>query len=298
MTTDISSTRGGELAVSRQYCKQITRQQARNFYYGLMLLAEPKRSALFALYAYMRQLDDLADEEDGRSQEQRLADLDNFKRLTHAVFAGRVPDEGPADLWPAFADMVHTYELPLRIFDDAILGQRQDVLGTTFQTFDELYEYCYRVAGTVGLASVYIWGFEGGEKTETLAIERGVALQLTNILRDLSEDACRGRVYLSADDLTKFNLTATDVLSRTGGQAFKDLVHFEIERAENYFERSKPLEKFISADCRATLNAMTNIYHKLLEKIAADPQRVLQQRISLSMVSKIMIALEATWLGS
>lgn len=303
MTTDISSARIIssprariiDLQTSRQYCRRITRQQARNFYYGLALLAEPKRSALFALYAYMRQLDDIADEEDGRSAEQRLADLEHFKQQTHAVFGGNIPDDGPVELWPAFADLVRTYELPARIFDDAIAGQCQDVLGTTFENFEELRQYCYRVAGTVGLASVYVWGFEGGEETEALAIDRGVALQLTNILRDLSEDAARGRVYLSDDDLGRFGLNRTDLLGRTASPAIKELMQFEIARAESFFARSRPLEGLITADCRATLTTMTTIYHRLLEKIADDPLRVLHRRISLSMASKIKIALRATW---
>jgi phytoene synthase len=230
MTTEIQSANTIDLQASRQYCRQITRQQARNFYYGLALLAEPKRSALFALYAYMRRVDDLADDEDGRSPEQRLADLDQFQRDTHAAFEGNIPESDPAELWPAFADMVRTYDLPVNIFDDAIAGHCQDVRGTTFETFDELREYCYRVAGTVGLASVYIWGFDGGEKAKAMAIDRGIALQLTNILRDLSEDASRGRVYLSNDDLSQFDLTGNDVLSRKASPAFEELMRFEISR--------------------------------------------------------------------
>jgi phytoene synthase len=294
MTTDITSA-PATLASSRLYCRQITRQQARNFYYGLALLAEPKRSALFALYAWMRHVDDLADDEDGRTPEQRLGDLENFRQATHAAFDQITPDDEPAELWPAFSDMVRTYSVPREVFDDAIAGHQQDVQGTTFQTFEQLREYCYRVAGTVGLASLYIWGFEGGENTKAMAIDRGIALQLTNILRDLSEDASRSRVYLSADDLAQFGMTRADILTRMPSESFEKLIRFEIARAESYFNSSAPLESLIQADCRATLSTMTNIYHRLLEKISTDPLRVLRQRISLSMVSKIMIAVGASW---
>lgn len=295
MTTDISSASTVSLQASRQYCRQITKQQARNFYYGLALLAEPKKSALFALYAWMRRVDDLADDEDGRTPGQRQGDLDRFQTATHAVFAGNVPDEQPGELWPAFADMVRTYELPADIFDDAIAGHRQDIAGSTFNRFDELREYCYRVAGTVGLASVYIWGFKGGEAARQMAVDRGIALQLTNILRDLNEDAARGRVYLSADDLGRFDLKAEDILVRRATPAFEQLMRFEIERAQDFFERSQPLEQLISPECRPTFNAMSEIYHRLLEKISADPMRVLHERVSLSAGSKIMIAAAAMW---
>jgi len=166
------------LEQSRRYCEQLTRAAAKNFYYGLKLLPEPKRSAMFAVYAYMRQVDDIADQEDGRSREQRLADLEQWRRLTQAALAGEQP--APADgardvIWPAFIDVARRYALPATIFDAVIAGQCQDLTPITFETFEQLHDYCYRVAGVVGLASIHIRGFEGGKETEELAVAGGAA---------------------------------------------------------------------------------------------------------------------------
>ncbi len=172
------------LARSRAYCRQLTKAQAKNFYYGLKLLPEPKRSAMFALYAYMRLVDDIADDEGdagpaGRTVRQRIDELERWRVQTHRILDGRTDhgslgDVGDAgrDLWPAFAEMVREYRMPRHIFDDVIAGQRQDLEPEPFDTFAQLHAYCYRVAGIVGLASIYIWGFEGGAETQALAVER------------------------------------------------------------------------------------------------------------------------------
>ncbi|MGD0542077.1 MAG: phytoene/squalene synthase family protein, partial [Tepidisphaeraceae bacterium] len=190
-----SGTSGSSLAESRAYCAALTKRQARNFYYGLKLLPRPKRQAMFALYAYMRLVDDIADGEDGQSAPKRRDALDAWGEATQSALAGRPPRDGQL-IWPAFSEMVQEHSVPHRVFYDVIAGQRQDLDLPGFETFDELREYCYRVAGVVGIASIYIWGFVGGQKTESLAIDRGIGFQLTNILRDLREDAARGRIYL------------------------------------------------------------------------------------------------------
>ena len=282
------------LAESRAYCEYLTKTQARNFYYGLKLLPEPKRSAMFALYAYMRLVDDIADEEDGRTLPQRLNDLDTWRDQTRAVLDGRgLEDDDIHILWPAFADMAQRYGIPSRIFDDVIAGQRQDLRPEPFETFEQLYEYCYRVAGTVGLASIYVWGFEGGLDTELLAIERGVAFQLTNILRDLREDAARGRNYLPQEELAARKVTDGDLRSGRGGENFLEMMRLQIARAESYYDKSAELERCIDRDSRPTLIAMTDIYRSLLRKLAVEPERVLHERVSLSIFTKILIGWRA-----
>ena len=294
-----------DLPASRSYCEQLTRLQAKNFYYGLKLLPEPKRSAMFALYAYMRLVDDIADNEDGRSVRQRIDELETWRAHTHRILDGGDPQAYSTNgassvtdvgrqLWPAFSEMVRDYRMPRRIFDDVIAGQRQDLEPEPFETFEQLHTYCYRVAGVVGLASIYIWGFEGGAQTESLAIDRGVAFQLTNILRDLREDAARGRIYLPSEDLAAMNVTDDDLKSTRGGKPFRELMEFQIHRAEDYYQRSQPLEERIQRDSRPTLVAMTQIYHRLLKKVAVEPERVLRERVSLSLISKVMIAWRAT----
>lgn len=292
---------GTSVAASRAYCEQLTRTQAKNFYYGLKLLPEPKRSAMFSLYAYMRLVDDIADDENGRDIRQRIDELEAWRAHTHNILDGQdhntlgngsVADAG-RQLWPAFSEMVRDYRMPRRIFDDVIAGQRQDLEPEPIDTFDQLHTYCYRVAGVVGLASIYIWGFEGGAETEELAIDRGVAFQLTNILRDLREDSARGRTYLPTEDLAVMNVTEEDLRSTRGGKHFRDLMQFQIDRAEAYYHKSEPLEERIQRDSRPTLVAMTQIYHRLLKKVAVEPERVLRERVSLSLISKLIIGWRA-----
>ena len=200
------------LARSRRFCEQLTRTQARNFYYGLKLLPEPKRAAMFALYAYMRMVDDIAD--DGRSPEQRDEDLE--------LWANRRTRSSPGVhnmsclCWPPDLARLRGHGASATTcqcaFSTMLSPDNGRICGRSpSRNFDQLYEYCYRVAGTVGLASIYVWGFEGGEETELLAVERGVAFQMTNILRDLREDAERGRTYLPSDDLAAHDVTPDDL---------------------------------------------------------------------------------------
>jgi phytoene synthase len=289
------------LEESREFCQQLTRREARNFYYGLRLLPEPKRSAMYALYAYMRLLDDIADADDGRSLRQRLEDVNAWQEMTRDALEGRFPDRTAANgahrLWPAFVEMAQRHGVPSECFEDAIAGQRQDLEPVRFQTFADLREYCRRVAGVVGVASIYIWGFEGGEETVNLALERGLAFQLTNILRDLREDAANGRIYLPREDLAAMSVTESAMLAGRGGEPFRELMRFQIERARGAYERSADLESRIAPDSRATLVAMTAIYRGLLDKIAQEPDLVLRRRVSLSLITKLQIAWRAARAG-
>jgi 15-cis-phytoene synthase len=293
--TQSSTLSSTALNRSRAFCERLTRSAARNFYYGLKLLPEPKRSAMFALYAYMRLIDDIADADDGSSNEVRAQRLADWRETTRSVLNGG--DPSGHELWPALAEMVARYGLPHYLFDDAIAGQRQDLAGVSFETFGELHDYCYRVAGVVGMGSIYIWGFDGGRETEKLAIARGVAFQLTNILRDLREDAGNGRSYLPCEEMEAMSVTVDDLRHGRGGKHFQDLMTFQIARAEAYYDKSAGLDECISRDCRPTLVAMTEIYRGLLRKVARHPERVLQHRVSLSLLTKLRIGWRATRSG-
>ena len=285
------------LQKSLDFCREITKREAKNFYYGLKLLPEPKRSAMYALYAYMRLVDDIADDEsNGRTVAQRRADLDQWEQLTReAIAAAGGAGEVPRGhiLWPAFSEMVGTYRVPLKVFEDMIAGQRQDLEHVAIPDFAALYEYCYRVASVVGVASLYVWGFEGGEETLKLGVERGVAFQLTNILRDLREDSARGRCYVPSDELVRFGVTAEEIGRGVVTPAFETLMKFQVERAEGFYRRSSPLESRVQIDSRPTLSAMTGIYHGLLLKIAENPARALTRRVGLSTWAKLRIAWRA-----
>ncbi|MEI8197769.1 MAG: phytoene/squalene synthase family protein [Phycisphaerae bacterium] len=299
MTTGIDESL---LQKSHAYCRELTRKQAGNFYYGLKLLPEPKRSAMYALYAYMRLIDDIADAPDERNATQRIADLEAWRVQTHAVLGDGVEDEERRAalrrhiLWPGFADLIERYQIPLAVLDDMIAGQRQDLEPVSLASFDELYQYCYRVASVVGLASICVFGYTrtGGRAIEELAIARGIAFQLTNILRDLREDGDRhegggGRCYLPLDELARFGVTPESLAAGAASPGFDALMEFQIARAEEYYTKSAALESHIQADSRPTLRAMTAIYHGILQKIKAEPRRVLRERVRLSLLAKLSI---------
>jgi phytoene synthase len=304
MTTAIArenATKSGSLEESRDFCRELTKREARNFYYGLKLLPEPKRSAMYALYGYMRLVDDIADDDANvKSLEQRKGDLDAWDRATRqAMAAAGGGAEVPTGslVWPAFVELVRDYGIPASIFEDMIAGQRQDLEPTKMANFQALYDYCYRVASVVGVASLYVFGFDrtpaAEKETIGLGVERGIAFQLTNILRDLREDAGRGRCYIPADELARFKMSAGDLARGEETEAFKKLMEFQVERARGFYERSAALEGRIQGDAVPTLTAMTAIYRGLLEKIAVDPTRVLRGRVRLSSWAKLRIGWRA-----
>ena len=306
-----------DLAASFAHCHAVTRQQAKNFYYGLRLTPEPKRSALYAVYAFMRACDDLVDQpvdrEGGESQAEthdatdaadaaevaevaiRRERVEAFRAELQRVLDGGPTPAGP--MWPAFAHVVHTYGVRGEHLHAMLDGQLADLEPTTYQTFDELYDYCYKVASVVGLVCVSVWGDDGDPAVPKLAEHRGIALQLTNVLRDVKEDALRGRVYLPREDLDRFGVDPAVLRGESGSPpaAFVDLMNFELDRAGDYYEKSKGLESHVDPACRATCWAMMRIYRRLVEKIAADPARVLRQRVALSPPRKAYLAARATW---
>jgi 15-cis-phytoene synthase len=298
--TTAAAANGQALDRSREYCERLTKTFARNFYYGLRLLPAQKRASMYALYAWMRLVDDIADEEDGRPVEERADQLEAWRADTREVL-----EQGPEaarhytvrpdarGLWPAFHEMVTRHRVPALVFDEVIAGQHHDLRADPIDTFEQLYDYCYKVAGVVGLASIYVWGFEGGDDTERLAIDRGVAFQLTNIVRDIREDMNRRRSYLPTQEVGRY-CPIDDVLScRDHPEQLRELLEFQIRRAEDYYQRSAGLEERIMADSRPTLIAMTEIYHSILKKMAKRPLRVLNERVSLSLWCKLRIGWRA-----
>lgn len=276
------------LPESYEFCHRVMRTQARNFYFGMRLLPPAKRQAMHALYTFMRQIDDLADNDN--SADRRSA-LEHFRSMAHQALDGHCPS---GELWPALADTVQRFRIGAKIFDDAIDGQIQDLTQNTYATFDELYQYCYRVASTVGIAALHIWGYHEPQAVK-LAEYRGIAMQLTNILRDLREDAGRGRIYLPAEDLRRFGCDCWDKFPKQVPDRFEELMAFECKRAMEYYVKSAPLDGMVDADSRSTLEIMTTIYRGILERIMAKPSRVLYGRVSLSALRKYSLVLRYAW---
>jgi phytoene synthase len=289
---------------SIQHSHAVARRYARNFYYGLKLTPEPKRSAVYAIYAFMRACDDLVDTAPSLnaalSKREAALRIQGFRHQMQAVIdGGPLPDE-PAErsIWPAFAWVMRSFPIEPRHLHDMLDGQQCDLNQHRYATFEQLYDYCYKVASVVGLTCVRIWGCAGSSpepEVNQLAEYRGIAFQLTNILRDLVEDARRGRVYLPEADLTHFGYSIEDLVDRHANEAFDRLMQFQIERARSYYLMSSSLEKHIDPSCRAASWALARIYSQLLERIAANPRRVLTGRVRLSSFRKASIALTAMW---
>jgi phytoene synthase len=266
------------------HCRAVAKKRARNFYYSFILLPPEKKNAMCAMYAFMRYCDDLSDEPGAtRSAIDRWRDA-----LTEAL-AGR-PGNNPT--WPAFLDSVQRYSIPHEYFYEMIEGVASDLRPRTIETFDDLYRYCYRVASVVGLTTIHIFGFTSPEALP-LAEKCGIAFQLTNILRDVREDAGLGRVYLPAEDLVRFGVSVDDLRNARRTEQFGRLMEFETERARRYYRESAPLLDLIQPKSRPSLWALIAIYSRLLDHLAESHYDVLMRRISLSSLEKTWIVLRA-----
>lgn len=283
-----------EIAASHAACEAITRREAANFYHGLKLTPMPQRQGLFALYAWMRRADDIVDDGDGDAA-SRERSLDRFADETRAAFAGERPSGDP--MWPAFIDSLRRWGLPPEPFDDMLLGQRQDLTLESLPDWPALREFCRRVASTVGVLCVRVWGLDDPRDLE-LAEARGIAFQLTNILRDLREDHARGRVYLPQDELRDAGLDIEAILSWRDPARCAAFVAAQAARARSHYDGSAPLDERLEPACRPTLWAMTRIYSGILDRIESDPSRVAgPRRVGLSTLRKVCIAIEAKRLG-
>ena len=283
---------GREVASSAFYCRELARLRGSSFYHGMRLIPEPTRTDTYVLYAWLRQVDDLADGP-GEAPEKVRA-LRRFWERTCRVSRGDIGTAAPAEIWHALGDLFARHALPLDDFREMVNGQLSDLRKTRYETFDELYEYCVRVASTVGTLCIELWGYDGRPETRQLAVWRGVAFQLTNIVRDVREDALLERVYIPAE-FAGGDLSPGDVL---GGDArVCRALDRLLDRARDYYGRSAPLEARVDARARRCLRTMTDTYHSLLCKIAADPPAVLRpQRVRLNTVDKLGIMLRSALL--
>jgi 15-cis-phytoene synthase len=272
------------LAESYAFCRGVARRRAKNFYYSFVLLPHEQRNAMCAIYAFMRYSDDLSDEP-GASREP----LERWRRALEDALAGKF-DSYPA--WPAFRDAVERYRIPHEYFFQMIEGVTSDLEPRRFVTFDELYGYCYRVASVVGLATIHVFGFQSADALP-LAEKCGVAFQLTNILRDIGEDAARGRIYLPAEDLARFEVSAEDLTAGRRDGNFLRLMQFEVARARAYYEESRPLPGLIDSRNRPALRALIGIYSRLLERIEQRNYDVYSKRVSLAGWEKCWIVARA-----
>jgi len=278
---------GAELARSYDYCRGIARAAARNFYYGISLLPPAKRDAVCALYAFMREADDISDSRgDLGAKKERLA---GWRASLDRALAG---DDSHHPALRAFHDAVTRYRIPAQYLHDLLAGTEMDLTVRSYPTFERLRDYCYRVAGTVGLSCLYVFGFRD-PRAPGLAEKLGIAFQLTNILRDLPEDLALGRVYLPEEDLERFGVSPGDLVRRRFTPAYGELMRFEAERAWSFYEEGVVLLRLVEEDSRAALWALARIYSGILAKIETRGYDVFSARVTLRATEKTWIMLRA-----
>jgi len=278
-------------ALERSYrlCREIARKRAKNFYYSFLLLEKPQRDAMCAIYAFMRECDDLSDDPAASDKTKLRETIAQWRMQTDHALNGEV-DGNP--IWPAFHDTVKRYSIPHRFFHEMIDGITSDLEPRKIETFEELYRYCYQVASVVGLTIIHIFGFES-PRALLLAEKCGVAFQLTNILRDVREDAQLGRIYLPAEDLNRFGISAKQIQCGVEDEDFRELMRFEAARARAYYDESAPLSGMIRPKSRASLWALRAIYLRLLSRLDEGDYSVLSRRMNVPTRIKMGILLQA-----
>lgn len=269
-------------------CEEITKREARNFFYGIRLLPPPKRRAMSAIYAAARRIDDIGDGPLPAAEK-----TDQLAQVRHQL---REPGAHPDDaVLAALADASQRLPIPMAAFDELIDGCEADVMGREYHTIEDTVGYCRLVAGSVGRMSLGVYDPPEAARARPLADALGVALQLTNILRDLLEDRVVGRIYLPQEDLSRFGCTLQVQDGRLADPAerFAALVRFEAERAEGWYAEGLALLPLLDRRSAACTAAMAGIYHRLLQQIARDPEQVRSRRLSLSGRSKAAVAARA-----
>ena len=287
-------TRTGIPAVATgDVCQSLTQASGSNFSYAFRFLPKPQRKALYAIYAFCRVTDDLVDEGASPAQDTGadsikpvLEQLKAWRAELDACFRG----EASHPVTVAMTQTIQTFRIPQAYFEELLTGVEMDLVKSRYATFAELQQYCYRVAGVVGLMCIEVFGYSRPE-SRTYAERLGTAFQLTNILRDLGSDAARGRIYLPREDLLRYGYTEADLLDRRVTPAFRALMRFEVARAREFYAAARAVLPV--QDRRAMLPAeiMTAIYRRILERIEATNYDVFSRRIRLSDPHRLLLAL-------
>lgn len=287
-------------------CRQIARREAKNFYYAFVALPKAKRNAICAVYAFMRHADDLSDDET-KSREERRISLDDWLSSWHIAAQGGSTDN---PVFIALRDAQAHFHITTELLDQLVQGTAMDLHPAhtsnggsgsdsihpmqfdTYATFEDLYRYCYYVASVVGLVCIRIFEYSD-PIAEKLAEETGIAFQLTNILRDVREDAERDRIYLPLEDLERFGVSIGEIQQLKNGRHLtlnqRELLEFEANRAEHYYKSGAALLPLIAADARPALWVLITIYHRLLQRIEQQNFDVFTEKVSVPTITKLTI---------
>src|SRR3984885_1426394 len=283
-----------QLVMAYSVCRGITRTAAKNFYYAFLVLPRRKREALCAVYAFMRRCDDISDDTT-LSLPERRQKLDAWLDALHCAQQGQPTDDA---ILLALTDAQRHFSIPAGLLDELAAGTAMDIedsqfaetsgLQVQYKTFEDLRQYCYRVASVVGLVCIHIFGYRD-PAAESLAERCGLAFQLTNIIRDVKEDASMGRVYFPEEDLAKFGLSARYLLNSPDPARVRPLLTLEADRAREFYTAGDELISYISEDSQPALWVLVNIYRRLLERITEKQYDVFTAKVTLSTSEKLRI---------
>ena len=281
------------LEKSYAYCEQVARTQARNFYYSFLTLPPDRKAAMCAVYAFFRYSDDVSDEEG-----EGTVKADRMNRWREALDSALAGEYGDSMILPAFHDTVQRYNIPGNYFHELIDGTEMDLTTNRYETFQDLHSYCYLVARFVGFVCIHVWGFDPADgKALEYAEACGLAFQLTNIMRDVNEDARRDRIYLPLEDLKRFGVSEDHIKSGQVNEPFRSLMQFECNRARQYYREAEKLIPLIEPASRPTYCIMMRIYRGILDSIERNGYDVHSRRARVSTPKKLGIVAQA-WLGS
>jgi phytoene synthase len=288
-----------ELDKAYEYCETVTRTHAKSFYFAAKFLPKAKRPPIYAIYALCRHVDDEIDEAVLRSDAESAQVLENWKRKLEAIYDHRTDTDVEIDpqqslVFAAWRHLLEKYKIRQELPLDLMRGVRQDTVVKRYETFEELYVYCYRVASTVGLMASEIFGYEAPE-TLMYAEKLGIAMQLTNILRDIREDAAMGRIYLPQEDLRRFGVTEEQIFENRIDDSFLELMKFQIERARRYYRESEPGIGLLERDTRFTVLLALRLYSGILDEIETLDYNVFKERAHTGKFQKLA-SIPKVWL--
>ena len=295
----------GEIESAYKYCQSVTKNHAKSFYFAAKFLPKHKQKPIYALYALCRHIDDEVDEAEVSSETEAIAAVENWKRKLNLIYSGesglqdskfKVQGSRNEDqnlVLTAWRDLLKTYKIKQEYALDLMKGVLSDTHINRYETFDELYIYCYRVASTVGLMSSEIFGYTG-ENTLKYAEALGIAMQITNILRDVKEDAAMNRIYLPQEDLRKFGVTEEQIFANEFDDKFAKLIKFQIERARYYYAEAEKGIPFLEKDTRFTVLLASRIYARILNEIEKLEYNIFLKRAHTTKVQKIFL-IPKTW---
>jgi 15-cis-phytoene synthase len=300
-----SATTGMTLEQSYERCVAVTRERAANFHHAFTILPQPRYRGICALYAFTRMADDISDDEPDPAK--ALANSAAWRAAFDRAMAGDfdaplgIETRGAngealaeAAILPAVADTMKTYRIPVEYMHELITGTEMDGRQSRYENWDDTYLYCYRVASVIGMMTIHVFGFSD-PKAVALAEKTGIAFQMTNILRDLTEDAQRNRIYLPLEDLRRFNVAEEELLAGKDSPKLRELVHFETDRAMEFYKAAPELVPLILDESRDAMSTLVGIYQRLLKKIEARKYDVFSERVSLSKGEKAALVAEFAW---